>query len=232
MIEGEAGIGKTTLWWAAVQQARERGFRVLSARASQVESVLAYAVVADLISDVDCAALDGLPEVQRIALDRVLLRADGRGPPSDHRVVATALLSILERLAAKSPVLVAIDDVQWVDASSKSVVAFVARRLDRQIGVLVGEGPGPDDGETTASWLRLATQDGIERIRLGPLSLGGLHTLISHRLGHSLPRPTTVRIAEILSWQPLLRAGAGARGDHPVTDRRTSVAGPTGRTDA
>ena len=142
----------------------------------QVESVLAYAVVADLISDVDCAALDGLPEVQRIALDRVLLRADGGGPPSDHRVVATAHLSILERLAAKSPVLVAIDDVQWVDASSKSVVAFVARRLDRQIGVLVGEGPGPDDGETTASWLRLATQDGIERIRLGPLSLGDCDT--------------------------------------------------------
>ena len=65
VIEGEAGIGKTTLWSAAVQQARERGFRVFSARASQVESVLAYAVVADLIRDVDCAALGGLPDVQR-----------------------------------------------------------------------------------------------------------------------------------------------------------------------
>ena len=202
VIEGEAGIGKTTLWWAAVQQAQERGFRVFSARTSQVESVLAYAVVADLISDVDCATLDGLPDVQRIALDRVLLRAEGGGPPSDHRVVATALLSILERLAAKSPVLVAIDDVQWVDASSKSVIAFIARRLDRQIGVLVGEGPGANDGETTASWLQLARQSGIERIRLGPLSLGGLHTLISNRLGHSLPRPTTVRITEISHGNP------------------------------
>ena len=202
VIEGEAGIGKTTLWSAAVQQARERGFRVFSARASQVESVLAYAVVADLISDVDCAALGGLPEVQRIAVDRVLLRAGGGGPPSDHRVVATAFLSILERLPAKSPVLVAIDDVQWVDESSKSVVAFVARRLNRQIGVLVTERSGPDKSETTASWLQLARQNGIERIRLGPLSLGGLHTLISNRLGHSLPRPTTVRIAEISHGNP------------------------------
>ena len=202
VIEGEAGIGKTTLWSAAVQQARERGFRVFSARASQVESVLAYAVVADLISDVDCAALGGLPEVQRIAVDRVLLRAGGGGPPSDHRVVATTFLSILERLPAKSPVLVAIDDVQWVDESSKSVVAFVARRLDRPIGVLVTEGSGPDKSETTASWLQLARQNGIERIRLGPLSLGGLHTLISNRLGHSLPRPTTVRIAEISHGNP------------------------------
>ena len=131
------------------------------------ESVLAYAVVADLISDVDCAALGGLPEVQRIAVDRVLLRAGGGGPPSDHRVVATAFLSILERLPAKSLVLVAIDDVQWVDESSKSVVAFVARRLNRPIGVLVTERSGPDKSETTASWLQRARQHGIERIRLG-----------------------------------------------------------------
>jgi len=202
VIDGEAGIGKTTLWSAAVQQARERRFRVLSARASQVESAPAYGVVADLISDVGCAALGGLPEVQRRAMDRVLLRADGGDPPGDHRVVATTILSILERLAAESPVLVAIDDVQWVDASSKSVVAFVARRLDRRMGVLVAEGSGPDKSDTTASWLQLARQDGIERIRLGPLPLSGLHTLISDRLGHSLPRPMTVRIAEISHGNP------------------------------
>ena len=94
VIDGEAGIGKTTLWSATLQQARERGFRVFSARASQVESALAYAVVADLVSDVDCAALGGLPEVQRLSMDRVLLRADGGDPPSDHRVVATTILSI------------------------------------------------------------------------------------------------------------------------------------------
>jgi DNA-binding CsgD family transcriptional regulator len=202
VIDGEAGIGKTTLWSAAMQQARERGFRVFSARASQVESVLAYAVVADLISDVGSTALRGLPEVQRRAMDRVLLRADGGDPPSDHRVVGTTILSILERLAAKSPVLIAIDDVQWVDASSRSVVAFVARRLDRRIGVLVAEDSGSDNGDTAASWLQLAGQDDIERIRLGPLRLRGLHALISDSLGHSLPRPTTVRIAEISQGNP------------------------------
>ena len=202
VIEGEAGIGKTALWSAAVQQARERGFRILSTRASQVDSALAYAVVADLISDVDCAVVRGLPEIQRVAMDRVLLRAGGRGPPSDLRIVGTTLLSILERLAAESPVLIAIDDVQWVDAPSKSVIAFVARRLDRRVGVLVSEGSGPDNSETTASWLQLAGQNGIERMRLAPLSLGGIHTLISNRLGHSLPRPTTVRIAEISHGNP------------------------------
>ena len=52
VIEGEAGIGKTTLWLAAVEQARQRGFRVLSARVGQAESALAYAALADLLADV------------------------------------------------------------------------------------------------------------------------------------------------------------------------------------
>jgi DNA-binding CsgD family transcriptional regulator len=202
VIEGETGIGKSTLWSAAVKHARERGFRVYAVRARHTDSMQAYAVVADLISNVDCTALDRLPEFQRMAMHRVLLRGVGGEPPSDHRVVGTAILSILERLAAQSPVLVAVDDVQWADASSKSVVAFVARRLHRRFGVLVTEGSGPDNDDPTASWLQLARRDGIDRISLGPMLLGGLHTLISDRLGHSLPRPTTVRIAEISNGNP------------------------------
>ena len=197
VIDGEVGIGKTTLWSASVQQARDRQFRVLSARASEVGSGAPYAAIAELISDVDCRAVDGLPSVQRGALDRVRLRAHGPDSPGENRIVATTFLSILHILEAESPVLVAIDDVQWLDASSQSVVAFVARRLDRRIGVLFAEGSGPDTGDTTASWLQLAGQKAIERIHLGPLGLGGLHTLISDRLGQRLPRPTTLGIAEL-----------------------------------
>jgi predicted ATPase len=123
VIEGEAGIGKTTLWLAAIEQARERGFRVLSARAGQAESILAYAAVADLLGDVESAVLTALPDVQRVALERVLLRANGSGPATDQRVVAAAFLSVVEGLAVDTPVLVAIDDVQWLDSSSKNVVA-------------------------------------------------------------------------------------------------------------
>ena len=122
VIEGEAGIGKTTLWLAAVDQARERGFRVFSARGGQAESVLAYAAVADLIGNVDPAVLAELSDVQRIAVDRVLLRAGGEGPPTDQRVVAAAFAAVVDRLSADAPVLVAIDDVQWLDPSSQAVV--------------------------------------------------------------------------------------------------------------
>src|ERR1700730_11794512 len=88
VIEGEAGIGKTTLWLAAVDQARARGFRVFSDRGGQAELVLAYSAVADLISDVAPTVLAELPDMQRIAVDGVLLRACGEGPATDQRVVA------------------------------------------------------------------------------------------------------------------------------------------------
>jgi DNA-binding CsgD family transcriptional regulator len=201
VIEGEAGIGKTTIWLAALEQARESGFRVLSARAGQAESVLAYAAVADLLGDVDQAVLAVLPDVQRIAVDRVLLRASDDGPATDQHAVAAAFASVVHRLSIDSPVLLAIDDVQWLDPSSEAVVAHAARRLDGRVGVLVTERCDLDCGNAV-NWLHLAGRDGIARIRVGPLSLGGLHVLISSRLGRSFSRPTMVRISEISGGNP------------------------------
>ena len=65
LIEGEPGIGKTTLWLAAVELAEARGFRVLSTRAAAAESVLAYTALADMLDGVDAAAWADLPEPQR-----------------------------------------------------------------------------------------------------------------------------------------------------------------------
>src|SRR5690349_12322777 len=64
LIEGEPGIGKTTLWLAAVEQAKNRGFRVLYARAAAAESVLAYTALADLLDDIDAGAWADLPGPQ------------------------------------------------------------------------------------------------------------------------------------------------------------------------
>lgn len=200
-IEGEAGIGKTTLWSAAAEQARASGSWVLSARASQAESSMGYAALADLLCDVESSIFVGLPNLQRAALDRVLLRGGGDGPDTDERAVAAAFLAIVETLAADAPVLVAIDDLQWLDASSRAVVTFAARRIKGRVGVLVTERPEPGC-PTAMAWLRVGTKNDIRRIRLGPLSLGGLHALVSSRLGKSLPRPTMVRIAEVSQGNP------------------------------
>ena len=201
ILEGEAGIGKTTQWLAAAEEARERGFRVLSARVGQAESVLAYATVADLLTEVEPAAFADLPDLQRLAVDRVLFRAGSDGPPTDQWVVAAAFVSVIEALAADAPVLLAIDDVQWLDPSSKAVVAFAVRRLKGRVGVLVTERCDPDMG-TAASWLQVGRPDAATRIRLGPLSLGGLHSLISARLRRSFSRPSMVRITEISGGNP------------------------------
>ena len=201
LLEGEAGIGKTTLWLAALQQARAQGFRVLSARAWEAESVLAYGTVADLLADIDVATLEKLPEVQRIAVDRVLLREASGGPETDQHVVAAALLSAIEALATDAPVVVGIDDVQWLDPSSKAVVAFVARRLRGRVGLIVTERTDPDR-VSVMSWLQLARPDAIARTRVRSLSMGGLHELLSARLGRAFPRPAMVRIAELSGGNP------------------------------
>jgi hypothetical protein len=88
VIEGEAGIGKTTLWLAGLTQARDRGFTVLSTRPVAAESVLAYASLADLIGGLDAAVWDNLPTPQRFAMDGIMFRADTDGAVIDHRAVA------------------------------------------------------------------------------------------------------------------------------------------------
>ena len=163
--------------------------------------MLAYATVADLLRDIDATVLAGLPDIQRVAVDRVLLRASSEDHTTDQRVVAAAFASVFDRLAADSPVLIAIDDLQWLDRSSKDVLAFAARRFKAQVGLLLTERSDADGG-SAVTWLKLSRPDGIERVRVGPLSLGGLHTLISARLGRSFPRPTMVRIAEISGGNP------------------------------
>ena len=201
VIEGQAGIGKTTLWLAGVTEARERGFRVLSARAGQAETVLTYAALADLLGGVDPVVLAELPEVQRIAVDRVLLRATADGPSTDESVVAAAFASIIDRMATEAPILLAIDDVQWLDPSSQAVLAVAARRFTGRAGLLITERT-EHEGASAADWLQLAGPDAMGRIHVSPLSLGGLHALVSSRLGRSFPRPTMLRIAEISGGNP------------------------------
>jgi hypothetical protein len=200
VMEGEAGIGKTTLWLSAVQEARERGFRVLSATPAPAESVLAYGSAADLLTDVDPTVWGDLPSPQRGALDRVLLRADGA--PTDQRTVAAGFLSVVNALADESPLLLAIDDLQWLDVSSKNVVAYIARRVSGRVGVLGCVRTDHDGGDVT-SWLHMPRPDAMTRIAVSPFKLGGLHRVVSERLGRSLPRPAMVRICEVSGGNPL-----------------------------
>ncbi|MBW0017843.1 MAG: protein kinase [Mycobacterium sp.] len=201
VISGEAGIGKTTLWQAGLDEAVDHGSRVLSARAGETESVLAYAALADLIGDVELDVFDRLPPLQRLALDRVMLRADGEGPATDQRVVAAAFLAVIEHLAMETPVVLAIDDAQWLDTSSREALAFAVRRMTGPVGVLLAERTEPDTDVAT-SWLELRRSDAVERIHLGPMGLDGVRALITTKLGRTLARSKLLRIAEISDGNP------------------------------
>ncbi|MDZ4235842.1 MAG: LuxR family transcriptional regulator, partial [Dietzia sp.] len=106
LIEGAAGIGKTTLWSSAVDLAAASGFEVVSARTGQAESVLAHATVAALFSSVAPRILAALPDMQRLAVDRVLLRDDDGSRPTDERVTAAALLTAVHAISTNAPVLI------------------------------------------------------------------------------------------------------------------------------
>ena len=91
---------------------------MLSAGSAAAESVLTYAVLVDLLRGLAPRTFAGLPEVQRHALDRVLMRADGSGRPTDQQEVAAGFLAVVDSLAVEAPVLLVVDDLQWLDASS------------------------------------------------------------------------------------------------------------------
>ena len=209
-VEGEPGIGKTTLWEAGVEAARERGARVLSSRPAQTEATLAFAALADMLSPLEPEALRALPTPQRTALEVALLRASPARTPPDPRALATALLSLLEQLAATGQVLIAVDDVQWIDTASAAALAFAIRRVapDAPIGVLVTTRveslPPPDPLELA----RLGA-DGPRRLRLGPLDLTALHHLTDLRLGVRFPRPVLQRIEQESAGNPLFALELG-----------------------
>jgi DNA-binding NarL/FixJ family response regulator len=199
-IVGEPGIGKTTLWQEAVEHARARGARVLVARPTESESQLAFAGLADLLADLPDELFASLPEPQRVGLDAALLRAASPRPPQ-RRVAAAGFLTLLRALAGESEVVCAIDDLQWLDASSAAVVEFALRRL--------GEEPVRGLFSVRATELTRGPIPALERdlqlehVELGPLSVAALHRVLTQALGRTFPRPTLVRIAQAAGGNPL-----------------------------
>lgn len=220
VVTGEAGIGKTTLWQATVEHARAGGLRVLTASPAAAEAALSFGAVTDLLDGVLEEVLAELPAPQRHALEVALLLEEPAGVPPDDRAVAAAFLSGLARLAATAPVLVAVDDTQWLDPSSAHVLAFAARRLrGLPVGLLLAERRGGP-----ASVARLALEGSPLRrqmatLEVGPLSLGAVHRLLHQRLGFSFPRPVTLRLHDVSGGNPFFAlelARALQRLDEPL----------------
>ncbi len=196
VLEGEAGIGKSTLWAAAVEAARERGLRVLSARPAEAEHGLAYAGLADLLDSVLDEILSELPPPRRRALEIALLLREPSEQEADPRAVGVAVRTSLELVGREDLVVLAIDDLQWLDRSSSAALAFALRRLGEApvislLAFRIDEAVSP-----------LAQALESEPLPVRPLSLGALHAVLQARLGRTFPRPTLLRLHDASGGNP------------------------------
>jgi len=199
VIESEPGMGKTTLWREALLRS-EHARIVLSCQPARSEASLSYSALGDLLSAVDQSAFGALPSPQREALEVALLRTEPIRRAPTRRAVGTALVSLVQTLAVRRPVLIAIDDVQWLDPATASVVEFALRRLrDAPLHVLVTRRTDGDD----TFLLDAFDSPSVARLSLRPLSAAALHGIISSRVGLPLRRPLVVRIAQLSGGNPL-----------------------------
>ncbi len=206
LFEGDAGIGKTALWQEGSRLARERGMRVLTARAAQSELQTSFATVADLFAPVLEETLPRLVPVQRRSLEVAFLIREPDGPPPEARLIATALLSIVRILVEQRPLLFAIDDAQWVDTSSADLLRFVFRRLEGEpVGVLATVRGLPVEAPFELD----RAFAGFRRLRVAPLSVGAIHRLLWGRLSLNLARPVLARVHEATGGNPFFALEVG-----------------------
>jgi DNA-binding CsgD family transcriptional regulator len=201
LVEGEAGIGKTVVWAAVVDVGRARGLRTLCARPAGSEVKLSFSGLGDLMEPVLDDALPALPPPQARALEIALLRREARGAP-DRRAVGLALLAVVRLLSHDGPLIVAVDDLQWLDRPSGRVLEFTLRRLRTEpVGLFATVRASPG-GSIPFDLDRALAEESTQRVALGPLTLGALHELLRSRLGLNLPRPKLVRVHEACGGNP------------------------------
>lgn len=197
VLRGDAGVGKTTLWLHGRDLATRTG-RVLSCRPAELDTKLSYSGLADLFDGLD-RETSALTPAERHALLSATRREEIGDMRIDHATVALAAKRVLDEVS-RSPLMLAIDDLQWLDPSSAKAIGFALRRLpDRPIGVLASQ-----RGSASSELLRSGLPpDRVSVLELGPLSEEETDQLIRVRLGAALRRPLVGQIHRTAAGNPL-----------------------------
>jgi DNA-binding CsgD family transcriptional regulator len=182
---------------------------VLTCHGIEAEASFAFAGLSDLLVGVVGEVAPMLVPPRRRALEVALQLAEPGEVAPDAHVIGLALLDALRALAEAGPVLVALDDAQWLDPASASVLQIALRRLRAEpVGLLATVKLGPDVAR--APELEHAfTEERLQRIAVGPLSLGAVHSLLEQRLGVDLTRPELVRVQEATAGNPFFALELG-----------------------
>lgn len=209
VLSGEAGIGKTTLWEEGVEEAGRRFGRVLVHRGIEAEASLSFAGLSDLIAPVIEAVAPSLPPPRRRALEVALWLADPGEEPPEPGAIGLAVLDVLRALATQEAVVIALDDLQWLDAASAGVLQIALRRLHEEpVGLLATLRSAADVG-APLELERTFRGERFERLTVGPLSLAALHRLLRERLALELTRPELVRLGDATAGNPFFALELG-----------------------
>lgn len=192
LLTGEAGIGKSTIWQAALTDARAHGYRVIGSRPTEAEARLPFAALTDLFGELLDELTPDLPEPQQRALDAALLRASGDGVAAEPLAVSLAVLALLRATITSGPLLLAIDDIPWMDGSSAAVLEFALRRLEAEPIRLIAAERTVEASATLPPVVRAIEHGRLERVNVRGLSVAALERLLSTVLEMDLP-PTTLK---------------------------------------
>jgi DNA-binding CsgD family transcriptional regulator len=206
LIHGEAGIGKSALLERAIELARAGGMRIVRTTGVRTETNLPFAGLHQLLQPI-LARIDTLPKPQYAALAGAFGLVEGAA--EDPFLIALATLTLLADAATRGPILVVVDDAQWLDRPSADALAFVARRLGEDPLVMV---VGLRDGDPSP-----IEAAGIAELALEPLSDRDAHAMVSN-LAPDLSVSVRERIVREAAGNPLALAELTATvRDDPVS---------------
>jgi DNA-binding CsgD family transcriptional regulator len=223
VVSGDAGVGKTVLIEAAASYAVSAGLRLLRVTGAQFEANVSFAGLHQLLFPLLGSHLDQLDEVQRTALRSALGLHEGRAP--DWMTLSHAALELLTLAASRTPVLIVVDDVPWLDHASGRVLAFIARRTaGTRIGFLATmrtDEEGLFDrsaiGTYTLRPLSQAASEALLDSRYPALTTRSRYRLLSEAQGNPL---ALLELPIALDTQT---AGGGLAGTLPLTNRLQAV---------
>ena len=198
VLVGEPGIGKTVLWNRGVELARAAGARVLITSAGASERGLVFEGLADVADGFTGAVVAGLAADQRGALVAAVPRSERAHPDADELAVCLAVLEVLRGMSAAGPLVVAVDDIQWLDEPTARVLAYALRRVNGRVGLLASARAGADGPG-------LAVLEGLdaERLTVGALGPPAIDALVRARLGRRFTPPVLRRLVELVGGNPL-----------------------------
>ena len=219
VLAGEPGIGKSVLWEVAVGGTEATGATVLTMSAAHAESSWSFTGLTDLLDTVADDLIPQLPAPLGAALEVALLRRAPTDAEPGRRAVSFAALSALRLLTRQGPLVIAIDDVQWLDPASAEVLAFALRRMAAEpvtlllahrtetplaVRALEESAPGNRPRVNSADLILGCLPDQrTTTLAVGPLAPSALSALVADRLGVTLPVRAARRLHQQTGGNPL-----------------------------